>query len=157
MKLFYWLSFYFIHITTGVTLLFTGFSCASGETDDDANSISDTMSPTANCVINGKVVSETNQDKGIPDILIRIHVEKSTPLVDTLFTDASGYFEWTAAITTFGDNAKFNISTTDTTGNYKPYNTSLEFSKNDFNTSPTVWFLGEAKKSLLIKLEENTN
>lgn len=157
MKLFYRLSHSLIHIIIGGTLLLAGVSCSSGDDEYAMAPDSDILSPTGNYTINGKVVSNTNQGQGIPNIQIGIHIEKNNPVADTLYTDPNGRFEWTGAITTFGDNAKLNISAADTTNKYKAYKISIEFTKNDMNESTNVWFLGEGKKDLLIKLEENPN
>jgi putative lipoprotein (rSAM/lipoprotein system) len=113
------------------------------------------LSPTNNYTLNGKVVSAINEQSVIPGILIEICVEKSNPVVDSLYTDGKGLFEWMGPITTFGDNAKLTIAATDTTGKYKKHNMVIEFNANDVSQERNTWFLGEAEKSLTIKMEEN--
>ena len=135
-----------------ILLLFTG-SCIPG---DVGAAISDEMtSPTNNYTLNGEVVRATDEQSVIPDILIEICVEKNNPVVDTLYTDSKGLFEWTGTITTFGDNAKLMITATDTTGKYKKNSMVIVFNANDISQERDVWFLGEAEKSVTIKLEEN--
>jgi putative lipoprotein (rSAM/lipoprotein system) len=135
----------------GILLLFTG-SCTSEGID--AAPPDEAMSPTNNYTLNGKVISAADERSVIPDILIEICVEKSNPAVDTLYTDGKGLFEWTGAITTFGDNAKLTIAATDTTGRYKKHSMVIEFNANDISQEKNTWFLGEAEKSLTIKMEE---
>jgi putative lipoprotein (rSAM/lipoprotein system) len=136
----------------GILLLFTGSCTSEGA---DAAMTDDVMSPTNNYTLNGKVVSAIDEQSVISDILIEICVEKNNPAVDTLYTDPKGLFEWTSAITTFGDNAKLTIAATDTTGKYKKHSMVIVFNANDISQESNTWFLGEAEKSLTIKLEEN--
>jgi putative lipoprotein (rSAM/lipoprotein system) len=140
-------------IVWGTLLLFTG-SCSPE--NNDAMAPNDILpSPTNNYTLNGNVVSATNERAGIPDILIEISIEKKNPAVDTLYTDHKGTFKWTGAITTFGDKVKLNIAATDTAGTYKKNHMVIEFNKNDISKEDNTWFLGEAEKSLTIKLEKN--
>ncbi|MDR1403529.1 MAG: radical SAM-associated putative lipoprotein [Tannerellaceae bacterium] len=128
------------------------YSCTS---EDPDAATADMISPTTNYTLNGKVVSAINEQSGIPNILVEISIEKNNPVVDTLYTDTNGKFQWTGAITTFGDNAKLHIAATDATGKYKKNRMIIEFNKNDISQKNDTWFLGEAEKSLTIKLEEN--
>jgi putative lipoprotein (rSAM/lipoprotein system) len=112
------------------------------------------LSPTNNYTLNGKVVSAVNEQSVISGVLIEICVEKSKPAIDSLYTDGKGLFEWTGPITTFGDNAKLTIAATDTTGKYKKHSMVIEFYANDISQEKNTWFLGEAEKSLTIKLQE---
>jgi putative lipoprotein (rSAM/lipoprotein system) len=137
----------------GMLLLFTGSCTPEGvesAAPDDAM-----LSPTNNYILNGKVVSATDEQSVIPNILIEVCVDKNNPSVDTLYTDPKGLFEWAGAITTFGDNAKLTIAATDTTGKYRKHSMAIVFNANEINQERDTWFMGEAEKSLTIKLEEN--
>lgn len=156
MKLFYKLSTYITQIAASGILLLSVFACSSDDTEASmAPGSNDMLSPTNNYTLNGKVVSAANEQAGIPNILVEISIEKNNPTIDTLFTNANGLFEWMGAITTFGDNAKLHIATTDTTGKYKKNSMVIEFNENDISQESNTWFLGEAEKTLTIKLEEN--
>jgi putative lipoprotein (rSAM/lipoprotein system) len=136
----------------GLLLLAAG---ACSENDDAAMAPGDMLSsPTNNYTLNGNVVSATNERAGIPDILIEISVEKNNPVTDTLYTDPEGTFKWTGPITTFGDKVKLNIAATDTSGIYKENRMVIEFNKDDISKEDHTWFLGEAEKSLTIKMEK---
>jgi putative lipoprotein (rSAM/lipoprotein system) len=135
----------------GVLLLFADSCTTEGI---DAAMPDDIISPTNNYTLNGKVVRAIDEQSVIPDILIEICVEKNNPVADTLYTDVKGLFVWTGAITTFGDNAKLTIAATDTAGKYRKHSMVIEFSANEINQEDDAWFLGEAEKSLTIKLEE---
>jgi putative lipoprotein (rSAM/lipoprotein system) len=140
-------------IIWGLLLLATG--ACSPENSEAAMAPGDILySPTNNYTLNGNVVSATNTQAGIPDILIEISIEKNNPVVDTLYTNPEGTFKWTGAITTFGDKVKLNIAATDTSGTYKKNQMVIEFNKNDISKEDNTWFLGEAEKSLIIKLEK---
>jgi putative lipoprotein (rSAM/lipoprotein system) len=137
----------------GLLLSVTG---ACSPENNEAMAPSDMLSsPTNNYTLNGNVVSATNEQAGIPEILIEISIEKNNPVVDTLYTDLKGAFKWTGAITTFGDNVKLNIAATDISGTYKKNRMVIIFNKNDISKEDNTWFLGEAEKSLTIKLEKN--
>ncbi|MDR1203043.1 MAG: radical SAM-associated putative lipoprotein [Tannerellaceae bacterium] len=155
MKLYKLSSYGTIQMAVLSILLLSIGSCSLGDSEIEMESNDLLSSPTNNYTLNGKVVSVINEQSGIPDILVEISIEKNNPVVDTLYTNSNGMFKWTGAITTFGDNVKLTIAATDTTGKYKKNCMTIEFNKNDISQENNTWFLGEAEKSLTIKLEEN--
>jgi len=156
MKIRYRYSTLILSIAAFGVWLFSLFSCSTGGEEAAMSPGNyDMLSPTNNYTLNGKVVSKTNKESALPNILMEISIEKNHPVIDTLYTDINGNFEWTGTITTFSENAKLNIAATDTTGKYKKNSMTIEFSENDMSKESNAWFFGEAEKTLTIKLEEN--
>ncbi len=125
-----------------------------GCSDDDEvmnPSESSPSTPTTLYIVNGKVVSE--EDKGIPSIQVEIIFEKPQSFIDTLYTGSEGKFEWEYPVSTFGDDITFTIAATDTNGVYEKKVTPISFKKDDSQKDIT-WFLGEAKKNIVILLKE---
>jgi putative lipoprotein (rSAM/lipoprotein system) len=136
---------------TGV-MLWTAFSCSS---DGNIDAVSDVA--TANYIINGTVVSEKNPALPIPGLEVVVAHAAPHPSADTLFTGDDGKFGWEGPVSTFGKDLVFTITVTDVDNEkhnqYAPYTTRISFSRDELDNDVS-WFLGEAKKEVLIKMQE---
>jgi putative lipoprotein (rSAM/lipoprotein system) len=113
--------------------------------------------PTARYVIQGKVVSETDARRVIPDLQVVISHAAPHPLSDTMFTKSDGTFAWEGAVSTFGKDLVFTVDVTDIDGEknrlYAPYSLSISFSKDEVATDISK-FIGEGRKEVFIKMKE---
>ncbi|MDH6306614.1 putative lipoprotein (rSAM/lipoprotein system) [Parabacteroides sp. PF5-5] len=132
-------------------LLLALFSC--NDANEESLAATDSLSPTANYEIKGKVVSEKDEAIALPNILIEIIIEKPSLHIDSLYTGNDGGFDWSRPITTFNETASFSIAATDTSGRYEQKRTSISFTKEEVSNAAS-WFLGEGKKEITIKLRE---
>ncbi|GEM_PF-3038373 len=156
MKSFYQPLLYFTHTFILLILLFTGFSCSSGDETVSAPGNDSMMPSTTKYVINGKVVDEENTDKGLANILIEVKVDIPHASVDSIYTEKNGKFYWTGPVTNFNRDALFTLSATDTTEIYQQNETTVSFTKEEIDNNAS-WYLGEAEKEVLIKLKEIVN
>jgi putative lipoprotein (rSAM/lipoprotein system) len=128
-------------------------SCSASENEDKVADV-----PTANYIINGTVVSEKDENIRIPDLQVVVSHATTHPSADTIFTGSDGKFAWEGPVTTFGKDLVFTITVTDIdeekNNRYAPYSTRISFNKDELDNDIS-WFLGEARKEVLIKMKEN--
>jgi len=137
--------------------VFLGVACSSDSEEAPGMSNDTNMPPTVNYIINGKVVSENDTNKGIPDLQVEVTFEEPYFYIDTLYTGAGGEFTSEVPVTTFGENVDFTLIITDVDGDengrFSTLTRIVSFKENDVDKDIT-WYLGNATKNIIIKLQE---
>jgi len=132
-----------------------GFSCS----DNDSDGMAEYGVPTTTYTIKGKVINE--QGEVIPAIQIEVVKYKGDAYEEKEITHSqpNGNFAWQGYLTNFGDDATFDVITTDIdgelNGSYQADTTSVTFKKEELTGADGKWNYGKAEKEITIQLKEN--